>query len=59
MTELYKEYIVTEPSKIDGVLSNVFNKCPNCGYERVRYENLRCPSCKRRLTFITDLDIED
>lgn len=59
MTKLIKEYIVTEPTKIDGVLSNIYNKCPNCDYKYVRYENLRCPMCKRRLVFVTDLDIED
>lgn len=58
-TTLVREYIVTEPTVIDGVYSKKFCVCPNCGNKRVKIEHTRCKQCWCRLVFLTEIDIED
>ena len=58
-TKLFREYIVTEPTIIDGVYSKKFYVCPKCGNIRVKEEHRRCKSCWCRLVFLHELDVEE
>lgn len=51
--------MVTEPAKVNGIVSNKFCVCPNCGNKKVRIEHLRCKQCWCKLVFLTEIDIED